>query len=1187
MPYREKNPPVSLKVSSISGGDLGLFVEGEVDNVHCKLVVDTGANVTIIRPDVMRQTGKQCFLTTPTATLQTVTGDTIKVYGKINVIIRFGQRTYQHEAYVADIKDHCILGLDFLRKFNFCMDLGRNKIFTADEEVLLFGASEEEFQSYRVLAMEECTVPARSECVLKGKCEKLVNCVGVTEVPSQDNMPKGVMVAASLVDLSKITVPVRVVNLSDSDRVIRKGEEVSKCVPVTSVIKSTDSSGSDKLDNLLASMSSSLHLDPEEVSKARNLIAEFKDLFSSSSNELGHTSMTQHRIDTGNHSPIKQHPRRLPFSKRNDVRDMLLKMQQSDVIEPSTSPWSSPIVLVKKKDGSTRFCVDYRKLNEITRKDSYPLPRIDDTIDSLTGHKWFSTLDLKSGYWQVEVHPEDREKTAFTAGDQGLWQFKVMPFGLCNAPATFERLMDSVLQGLSCEACLVYLDDIIIVGRSFQEHLENLRAVLTRLRQANLKLNPNKCNLFRTEVTYLGHVISREGVRTDPEKISAVKSWPRPENANQLRSFLGLCTYYRRFVRNFSRIARPLHRLTEVKQKYEWTTACEDAFQTLKRELTSSPILVYPQLEKPFIVDTDASNEGIGAVLSQETKGVEHVVAYFSKSLSKPERNYCTTRKELLAIVKSVEHFHHYLYGRKFLLRTDHASLSWLLNFKSPEGQVARWIQRLQEYDFEIQHRKGASHGNADALSRRPCPTDCRHCTRAEDNFECFKPVVRQVASTSDPLLNSWNDQNLRQSQLEDSDIKPILEFLESDSARPVWQAISSFSPTTKRYWALWNSLHLQNGVLYRKWESDDGKTSRWQLILPKSRIPEVLRELHNGATGGHFGLMKTLQKVRERFYWDKIRNDVEQWCKSCNQCAARKGPSKRTRGRLQRYNVGAPFERIALDILGPLPVTNNQNKYILVVMDYFSKWPEAYSIPDQEASTVSEVLVREWVSRFGVPLLIHSDQGTNFKSAIFKGMCDILGMEKTQTTPLHPQSDGMVERFNRTVLNHLSIFVSKNQKDWDQKLSLFLLAYRSAVHEATGYTPAQLLFGRDLRLPCDLLFGCPKDAPSSPVEYLQNLQERLEAIHHFTREKIDICTEKMKLRYDAKSNHRDFKVNDKVWFWNPKRNKGLSPKLQHHWEGPYTIMHLLNDVNVRIRKTASSKPKVVHIDRLAPYFGS
>ncbi|GFU59508.1 retrovirus-related Pol polyprotein from transposon 17.6 [Trichonephila clavipes] len=458
-----------------------------------------------------------------------------------------------------------------------------------------------------------------------------------------------------------------------------------------------------------------------DKSSAERLFQEFEDVFSRNSSNIGHTTVTQHRIDTADHPQIKQHPRRLPFAKQEEVGTLLREMQENDIIEPSSSPWASPIVLIRKKDGSTRFCVDYRKLNDVTKKDSYPLPRIDDTLDTLSGHKWFSTLDLKSGYWHVEIHPEDREKTAFTSG-QGLWQFKVMPFGLCNAPATFERLMETVLKGLTFEACLIYLDDVIIGGRTFEEHLQNIRKVLSKLRDANLKLNPSKCKFFQKEVNYLGHIISAEGVRTDPEKVSAVKNWKRPENLRELRSFLGLCTYYRKFVKGFSNIARPLHKLTECKQKFQWTKEYEDSFLQLKEALTSSPILIYPQPDKPFILDTDASNESVGAVLSQEIDGQERVVAYWSKCLSKPERNYCVTRKELLAIVKAIEHFHHYLYGQKFLLRTDHASLTWLMNFRNTEAQVARWIQRLNEYYFDIRHRKGSSHGNADALSRRPCP---------------------------------------------------------------------------------------------------------------------------------------------------------------------------------------------------------------------------------------------------------------------------------------------------------------------------------------------------------------------------------------------------------------------------------------------------------------------------------
>ncbi|GBN06648.1 Retrovirus-related Pol polyprotein from transposon 297 [Araneus ventricosus] len=451
--------------------------------------------------------------------------------------------------------------------------------------------------------------------------------------------------------------------------------------------------------------------------------------------------------------------------------------------------------------------------------------------------------------------------------------------------------METVLRGLTSEACLVYLDDIIILGRTFQEHLNNIRKVFQSLQKANLKLSPKKCRFFRKEVSYLGHIISADGVKTYPEKTKAVVDWPRPETVHDLRSFLGLCTYYRRFVRNFSAIARPLHKLTEARSNFNLTEECDKSFNSLKQALITSPVLTYPRTDKEFILDTDASNEGKGAVLSQKIGNEECVIAYFSKSLGNPERSYCVTRKELLAIVKSIEHFHHYLYGRKFLLRTDHASLRWLLISRETEGQVARWIQKLQEYDFEIQHRKGTSHGNADAISRRPLLT-----------------------TTNDP----WSPNDVQKAQLEDPAIRQILEKKLNSEDRPSWQEIAPESPATKRYWALWDSLHLKDGVLYCRWESNDGSSCRWQLILPKSRIQEVQRETHDSASGDHLGVMKTLSKTRERFYWDRLRADVEKWCRECHACGARKGPKTRTKGRLQRYNVGVPFERMALDVLGP-----------------------------------------------------------------------------------------------------------------------------------------------------------------------------------------------------------------------------------------------------------------------------
>ena len=494
----------------------------------------------------------------------------------------------------------------------------------------------------------------------------------------------------------------------------------------------------------------------------------------------------------------------------------------------------------------------------------------------------------------MELDAKDKEKTAFSIGG-GLWQFMVMPFGLANAPAKFERLMEQVLSGLPLSTALVYLDDVLVAGRSFADQMANLRAVLQRFRGANLKLSPKKCHLFQREVRYLGHIISEHGIATDPEKTEVVRSWPIPSNAKELRSFVGLCSYYRRFIAGFADIARPLYK--RMKGTFYWTPECDTAFQKLKQLLTEAPILGYPTADDPFVVDTDASLIGVGAVLSQVQDGKERVISYFSHRLSKAESNYCVTRRELLAAIKALRRFHPYLYGRAFTLRTDHAALRWLLNFKCPEGQTARWLQELQQYNFVVEHRSGLKHSNADALSRRPClGDDCKHChgletkeelQRREEHGECFS--CRHAGFLDgEGETRAWSQEELRAAQQDSSDLKPILQWKEAGNTKPLWQTVAPCSEATKAYWMQWESLQLKDGVLYRLWETPAGDKVVNQLIIPKKLRCSVLQQLHCSRTAGHLGINKTLGRIRERFYWVSCSKDVRTFCKSCDLCASR-----------------------------------------------------------------------------------------------------------------------------------------------------------------------------------------------------------------------------------------------------------------------------------------------------------
>ena len=448
------------------------------------------------------------------------------------------------------------------------------------------------------------------------------------------------------------------------------------------------------------------------------------------SDELGYVDVVSHKIDTGDNAPIKQRPRRLPCTYRNETSKHVKEMLDQNVIQPSTRAWASPVVLVRKKDGQLRFCVDYRKLNQISKCEAFPLSNISDLLDSLTDAKLFSTLDLHSAYWKIPMDPSDRKKTAFTT-QNSLYEFLRMPFGLASTPSTFQRMMELVLSGLSFEMCLCYLDDVIIFSKTFDEHCERLRAVLSRFRQHNLRVKLPKCTFGARQVRYLGHLISAYGIQPDPRKTEAVQTLSTPDSIKSVRSFLGLASYYRRFIQDFSTIAALLTDLTKKNARFNWSEACEHAFQTLKSLLCSAPILSYPKFDKNFILQTDASDVGLGAILSQKDDlGNEKVVAYASRTLTDRERKFSATEKEALAVVFGTKHFRVYLLGRKFELITDHNSLRWLKSME-PKGRIARCIMGLQEFDFSITHKSGRIHTNVDALSRclatRTAPTTRRH----------------------------------------------------------------------------------------------------------------------------------------------------------------------------------------------------------------------------------------------------------------------------------------------------------------------------------------------------------------------------------------------------------------------------------------------------------------------------
>eukprot|EP00731_Ephydatia_muelleri_P031261 Em0022g775a len=582
----------------------------------------------------------------------------------------------------------------------------------------------------------------------------------------------------------------------------------------------------------------------------------------------------------------------------------------------------------------------------MTQKEAYPLPRIDETLEALTGSQFFTTLDLASGYWQVEMEEADRKKTAFSTRE-GHFEFNVMPFGLTNAPATFQRLVECVLAGLTYEQCLIYLDDIVVFSVTFDKHLERLKMVFHHLAEAGLKLKPNKCHFAKSEIRYLGHIVSRQGIQADPDKTSAMISFPVPSDIKELRQFLGLTNYYRRFIKGYSSIAEPLHKLTrKTEGGFKWNSECQNAFQHLKHLLVSPPILAYPQFQLPFVVTLDASSCAIGAVLSQEHEGEEKVIAYWSRQLSKAEQNYSTIEREALAVVAAVKEFFPYLYGKSFNLLTDHNPLTSLRGLKDTGGRITRWLLFLQQVDIAL-------------------------------NIV----LVR-----------------LKREQAADEFTSKIVRAIEN-----------GMSPPDEK----WSKL---DGVLCRHAKSV--KNPKTLTVIPKSLRALVFELLHSKS--GHLGVHKTLEKIKEHFFWPGYEQDIREAVKKCEACQRRNTPVPVPQAPLSEY----PFQRLSWDIMGPLPATSCGN----------------------------------------------NDQGANFVSEVMQSLCAQLGIKRTQTSAYHPEGNGPVECFNRTLEAMLSKVVEEHQKDWDCHLQKVLFAFRTAVHESTGYTPLFVMSGRSPNLPIDVL---------------------------------------------------------------------------------------------------------------------
>jgi len=904
-------------------------------------------------------------------------------------------------------------------------------------------------------------------------------------------------------------------------------------------------------------------LTEDEQEMALEVLGKHSACFAINELELGRCPLVQHKINTGDAAPISQPPYKSAWKEREYIQKYVESMKKQGVIEESQSPWSSPVVLVKKPDGSWRFCADYRKLNSVTEDDVYPLPVIEDALQRLEGSTLFSLMDLQSGYHQLEMAKEDRPKTAFITAD-GLYQYKVMPFGLKGAPSRFQRTMDLVLAGLRWTSCLVYVDDIVVWSTTLEDHLKRLDQVLTCLRKAGLKLKLKKCNFLEEELKILGHIVSRKGVAVNPEKIKAVSEFPEPKEGDSraakvklIQSFVGLCSYYRRHILDFAKIARPLTELTKKESVFIWEEEQRKSFAELKKALCNAALLTFPQRGLPMEIYPDACGYGLGATLAQKINGDEKPLCFASRLVSKTEANYSITELECLALVWALKKFRSYIWGCKILVYTDHQALCWLMTKKDLAGRLARWKLSVQEHDITIIYRSGKLHINGDSLSRYPVDEP----DNEEEEDACLAVATLSVQD-NDQELNQ-----IRKVQREQNHWKKIINELEC--GRP------------------YKNYILRNGLLYMRSEGKYKILER--LCVPKNLRDRICKAYHDDLISGHMGMTRTRLRIGSRYFWPKMMEDINKYVQACVSCQARKGVTQKPTGFMQSIYVEKPFEKVGIDLLGPFPLSKTGKRNIIVAVDYLTKWVEAAALPTGKTEDVVKFFMDNIFFRHGSPSQIITDRGKCFVSDLAKSVTKMLESNHRTTSAYHAQANGQVERINHVLADMLSMYVSSDQRDWDVMLPYVVFSYNTSVQESTGFTPFYLLYGREARIPLDLALGVSADGLLPEEEASLPHDKRLVRTLQKARQTVNLRMEHVKMkqkeRYDEGRREVKFSIGDLVLIYKPIRKVGKSDKLLHRWLGPYRVIKETTPVNYEVKLcSGKGKSDIVHVCRMKPF---
>lgn len=967
------------------------------------------------------------------------------------------------------------------------------------------------------------------------------------------------------------------------------------------------------------------HLNLEEKFHIEKLCKEYSDIFYHEDSSLSFSNQIKHHIKTSDEIPVYTKTYRYPFIHKREVENQIKKMLDQKIIRPSNSPWSSPIWVVPKKIDASgeqkwRVVVDYRRLNEKTIDDRYPLPNITDLLDKLGKCQYFSTLDLASGFHQIEMDENDIAKTAFNT-ENGHYEYLRMPFGLKNAPATFQRVMDNILRGIQNEKCLVYLDDIIIFSTSLQEHIDSLRSVFKRLRETNFKIQLNKSEFLRREVAYLGHIVTPNGVKPNPDKIKAIKLYPIPSTTKQIKGFLGLLGYYRRFINNFANLTKPLTKCLKKGAKIVHDEEFKNCFETCKNLLINEPILQYPDFNKTFNLTTDASNVAIGAVLSQGPIGNDLPVAYASRTLNDSEQNYSTIEKELLAIVWATKYFRPYLFGRKFNIITDHKPLQWLFSLKYPNSKLIRWRFKLEEFDYNIIYKKGKLNTNADALSRIEL-----HIKEAKNIVEYINEFNENIDNLdSDNLsVQVQPDENLSVVELEEAvdenatvhtnaEQNPIVEIPISDTAvnlgkNQIFVSSVLHSPSAPKLTTLFENkqriqiqisknqfdkdiinfikeyiapnvqyhMYFESPEIYEpfcevvrknfKWPSLKFKRCEKKLIdvTEKEQIHEIIQNYHE-SKNNHRGIEETEQRIKQLYYWPYMKKSIQTFINECEICQQSKYERNPVNIKMNITPTATkPFEILHLDTF-----TLEKTKF-LTIIDSFSKYAQAYVLTALVSTQIVDNLIK-FFTHHGIPKQITTDNGTEFKNSVIN---DLLSLHKIKIhfcSPNHPQSNSLVERLHSTIIEHIRLLNTQGFENdcMESKMAYAILAYNHSIHSATKLKPIDIINGH-------INTDNPFDIDIDKIlinNYLNDHKEKVKLMYSNINQKLIENKEKVITKLNANRDDPEiFEPDSKVFVKKHIRQKNAN---KFHKSTNIT------DINPERKVVSTNTQDKIHMDNL------